>query len=70
MQTEVQDLLQSFPELAGELPMVKEEKLEYVANERFAGLADAGELKLVEVDELLKEYRELVGVLRKRGMLA
>ena len=25
--------------------MVKEEKLEYVANERFAGLADAGELK-------------------------
>ena len=53
-----------------ELPMGGVERLEYKVVARFAELEDARELKLGEVERLLKEYGTLVAELRKRGLVA
>lgn len=78
---EVQGLLETFPELARELPPVIEDQrmppaiedqrvpLEYMVNERFLGLEDVAELRVGEVEALLREYQGLVGVLKKAGLV-
>lgn len=37
-------------------------------NERFLACQDAGDLRLGEVEGLLKEYRRVVGVLKEVGV--
>ncbi|KAF8250901.1 hypothetical protein K440DRAFT_616542 [Wilcoxina mikolae CBS 423.85] len=64
----VKDLLETFPDLAKEMPGPVE-KLEYRVNARFAGLQDAGELRIADVEVLLQEYRGLVGELKKKGLV-
>lgn len=61
----VRDLLETFPDLAKELPA----QLEYRVNARFAGLQDVRELRIGDVEVLLQEYQNLVGELKKKGLV-
>lgn len=65
----VRDLLEAFPDLARDVPLLSPGRLDYRVNARFVGLPDAAQLRIAEVDALLREYQDLVGLLRKRGLV-
>jgi len=75
---EVKDLLETFPDLANAKGLSPLEigvagggvsKLDYKVDERLAGCRDAGELRVKDVEGLLREYKTLVGELRGRKLV-
>ncbi|KAA8904857.1 hypothetical protein FN846DRAFT_779322, partial [Sphaerosporella brunnea] len=70
-QLQGKELLEALPELAKDLVPTTTplERLEFKPNRRFVECEDVRELKIGEVEGLLKEYRALVGELRRRGLI-
>jgi len=75
---EVKDLLEAFPDLANSQGLSQSgtgmagggvSKLDYKVDERLAGCTDAAELRIKDVEGLLKEYKALVGELKRRRLV-